>query len=471
MPMLADLHRCDITLYEPSGDHAFAVAQVAPSTVPSLFEEKSIGRHASRDDEPAVLRVLSGGTAVRRLSRGLVHGAATIQEVFPILRGGVVIAAISFEIGLIEHERQKKKSQVYRWAIERFRQGAIHGQAASAAGHTRFGEHDGPLVVDTHGKIIYISSVAEHLYRKLGFTHGLLKRDISQLQTDESVFFEAIESGTCIEKTAQEGAFIWTRWALPLSADPRLGWLRRVGLSSNRTAAVIINIRDATEDLRKEQEIRIRATMIQEIHHRVKNNLQTIASLLRLQARRTGSLEVSDMLQETINRILSIAVVHEFLAHDESNVVDVKEICQRILTEVSQGILDPEKQIRFSIEGPDLPLPAQQATSCALIVNELLQNSVRHAFQGRPEGKVIVMLQDDGDDLQIEIIDDGRGVQPGVDLRRAGGLGLQIVRTLVGEDLKGTFSISSGSPQLGVRATIRFPKAQGQARPLGVSKP
>src|SRR5439155_16483578 len=137
------------------------------------------------------------------------------------------------------------------------------------------------------------------------------------------------------------------------------------------------------EERRKDQELSIKSAMIQEIHHRVKNNLQTIASLLRLQARRTGSPEVGDMLRETINRILSIAVVHESLSHDESSIIDVKEVCQRIIAEVTQGILDPDKHIHFAIRGTDLPLPAQQATSCALIVNELLQNAVKHAFRGR----------------------------------------------------------------------------------------
>jgi two-component sensor histidine kinase len=205
--------------------------------------------------------------------------------------------------------------------------------------------------------------------------------------------------------------------------------------------------------------------MIQEIHHRVKNNLQTIASLLRIQARRAQSPEVDEILRETINRILSIAVVHESLSHDESGIIDVKEVCQRIVAEVTQGILDPEKQLRFAVRGSDLPLPAQQATSCALIVNELLQNAVKHAFRGRLEGEVVLHLSQLDEELRIEIVDDGRGVEPGFDSRREGSLGLQIVRTLVREDLKGSFDIKN-NPDGGVRASIAFPRAD---RSLGIA--
>jgi two-component system, sensor histidine kinase PdtaS len=250
---------------------------------------------------------------------------------------------------------------------------------------------------------------------------------------------------------------------VPLPAERASTWLRHFGFVPRRLDSVLVMLRDVTEERQKEQELRIKTALIQEIHHRVKNNLQTIASLLRLQARRTGSSEVGDVLRQTINRILSIAVVHEFLSYDDSNVIDVKEVCLRIVNEVSQGVLDPEKTIRFVVEGPDLPLPAQQATSCALIVNELLQNAVKHAFAGRSEGRVVVQLRDLGDTLRIDIVDDGRGVGPGFDHRHQSSLGLQIVRTLVREDLRGEFEVTRNE-EAGVRATISFPKLHRRAQ-------
>jgi two-component sensor histidine kinase len=457
LPLLADLLRGDVVVYLPAEGGLRATAEAHPATVPSIYAEPQVGRLIRSAEEPAVVRVLATGRPARRLKRMLVHGAPTVQDVFPVRRDGAVVGAVVCEAGVIEHERQRRKSPVYRRALERLRIAALQGEIVGASTLSRLNERDGPMVVDAHGHITYISSVAESYYRKLGYTQSLLHRSIAQLQTDESAYYEAVESGACIQKSVHEGPLIWTRWAIPLPIDTGSSWLRHLGLASGRLDAVLLLVRDVTEDRQKEQELRIKSAYIQEIHHRVKNNLQTIASLLRLQARRTGSPEVGDILRQTINRILSIAVVHEFLSHDESSVIDVKEVCVRILNEVTQGILDPEKHIRFSVDGPDLPLPAQQATSCALIVNELLQNAVKHAFVGRSEGTVVVYLREQDGTAQIEIIDDGRGVGPGFDHRHQGSLGLQIVRTLVREDLRGEFVIAPNDPA-GVRATITFPR-------------
>src|SRR5581483_11295535 len=203
----------------------------------------------------------------------------------------------------------------------------------------------------------------------------------------------------------------------------------------------------------------IKTAMIQEIHHRVKNNLQTIAALLRLQARRTGNSEVSEQLRESIGRILSIAVVHEFLSHEETSVINIHEVSNRILAEVRNGVLDRSRPINLSLEGArTFLLPAQQATSCALIVNELVQNAAEHAFVGMPGGSIVVTLAEQGDSLYIEISDDGRGLPPDFDPVSQGGLGLQIVRSLVHEDLKGEFELLPRKNGEGVQAVVSFPR-------------
>ena len=199
--------------------------------------------------------------------------------------------------------------------------------------------------------------------------------------------------------------------------------------------------------------------MIQEIHHRVKNNLQTIAALLRLQARRSDSPEVAEQLRESVGRIISIAVVHEFLSHEENSAINIHEVSNRILGEVRNGVLDHTRPINLSLEGTrNFVLPAQQATSSALIINELVQNAVEHAFVGLPGGSIVVRLIEQGDSLCIEIADDGLGLPEQFDPVRHGGLGLQIVRSLVREDLKGQFELVTNSNGKGVQATVSFPK-------------
>jgi two-component sensor histidine kinase len=229
-----------------------------------------------------------------------------------------------------------------------------------------------------------------------------------------------------------------------------------IGRGRGIPTGAVVAIQDVTDELQKEQELKIKTAMIQEIHHRVKNNLQTIAALLRLQARRTGIPEVADQLRESIGRIISIAVVHEFLSHEETSVINIHEVSNRILAEVRNGVLDHAKPINLTLEGTRIfTLPAQQATSCALIINELVQNAVEHAFVGLPGGSIVVKLAEQGDSLYIEIQDDGRGLPHDFDASHQGGLGLQIVRSLVREDLKGEFELKNGQ---GVHAVVSFPK-------------
>jgi two-component sensor histidine kinase len=152
-------------------------------------------------------------------------------------------------------------------------------------------------------------------------------------------------------------------------------------------------------------------------------------------------------------------VVHEFLSHEENSVINIHEVCNRILAEVRNGVLDKTRPINLALEGTrSFLLPAQQATSSALIVNELVQNAVEHGFIGLQGGSIVVRLAEQGDSLYIEIEDDGRGLPDGFDPLEHGGLGLQIVRSLVREDLKGEFELQPTRNGNGVRAVVSFPK-------------
>jgi len=220
-------------------------------------------------------------------------------------------------------------------------------------------------------------------------------------------------------------------------------------------AGVILTVHDDTETRDKERELKAKLAMIQEIHHRVKNNLQAIVSLLRLQARRTDSAEIEQTLAETENRILSVAVVHEFLSYNSGSVINLRDIAQRIANQTSKSIIGPGKRIRFAVTGPGIYLSSHQATSCALVINELLQNAVVHGYEDRAEGLVTISLTDEGEWVSIEIGDDGSELPKGFDLAQHSGLGLQIVRALVQSDLRGGFELDR---RVGVKAIVTFPK-------------
>jgi two-component sensor histidine kinase len=184
--------------------------------------------------------------------------------------------------------------------------------------------------------------------------------------------------------------------------------------------------------------------------------MQTIASLLRLQSRRADSPAVSRALQEGINRILSVAVIHEFLSHQDARVINIRDVSQRIIQQVSEGVLDREKGIGLDLRGPNIYLPTQPATVCALVINELLQNALEHGYERQEGGTVTVNLMDDGDQITISVDDDGVGLPEEFDLAQTGSLGLQIVSTLAQGDLKGTFELRDRDK--GVSAVVTFPK-------------
>jgi len=185
----------------------------------------------------------------------------------------------------------------------------------------------------------------------------------------------------------------------------------------------------------------MRGVLAQEIHHRVKNNLQTVASLLRLQARAEG-VDPEKALDDSVNRVLAIAAVHEVLTEQRDDDVDLGELLERLRAMLAQG-LAPEKRIEASFE--PVAVGGNQATALALVFTELLQNALEH---GGPN--VEVELLERGDDVVLAVADDGTGM----DADASDGTGLSIVRALVRDELGGRLNIESES---GLRIEVGFP--------------
>lgn len=463
--ILADLSRADVLMYCPlTAERAVVVSQAGPHSILPIYTELIVGREVSSATEPWVLRALTEGrrgtAEVRREGRRLpIQGAPIVQETFPIWgRDGRVLAAVCIETNLIERVRQRRRSSVFQRALKQLQETVIAGELRGTQGLSPFAEHDGIMVLDSQYRIQYLSGIGTNLYRKLGYTGNLLKRQIQDLDRDDNTLaFRALERGRCFESEMAVGDVVWVKKALPLYSFGRgLRRLFRAGRVVPREEGVLLTIRDETESRRQDEELRVKVAMIQEIHHRVKNNMQTIASLLRLQARRAESDEARRMLQEGINRILSVAVIHEFLAHQEARVINIRDVSQRIITQIREGVLDDEKHIRLNLQGPNIYLSTQPATVCALVINELLQNALEHGYERQEGGTVTVNLEDDGEQITISVDDDGVGLPREFDLAQTSSLGLQIVRILTEGDLKGAFELHSRDK--GVSAVVTFPK-------------
>jgi two-component sensor histidine kinase len=462
--ILADLSRADVLMYcRLAPDRAVVVAQARPHSILPIHDESLVAREVTAFEERGVIRALAegrrGSELVRRPSRRLpAQGAPIFQETFP-LRGkdGRVLAAVCVETNLIEQERHRRRSKVFQKALKLLQQTILAGELRGAKGLSPFGEHDGVVIIDAQYRIQYVSGIATNLYRKLGYTGNLLRRQIEDLERDNnSLVLQAMKQGQCLEGEIPVGGLVWVKKAIPLYSFAGVG-RRFLGRDrAPRVEGVLVAIRDETETRRQDEELRVKMAMIQEIHHRVKNNMQTIASLLRLQSRRAKSEETRQALQEGISRILSVAVIHEFLAHQEARVINIRDVGLRIINQVREGVLDQEKGIRLDLRGPNIYLPTQPATVCALVINELLQNALEHGYERQEGGMVTVNLKDDGEWITISVDDDGVGLPEEFDLAETSSLGLHIVKTLAEGDLKGQFELHGRDN--GVSAVVTFPK-------------
>ena len=462
MPIVADISRADLLIYcAVSPNRAAVVAQARPHSIAPIHPESVAGRRITAIEEPLVCQALDGGRSLHGNRTLIPGGAPVLQEVRPIRNEeGKVLGVLSIETNLIEHERHRRRSKVFQRALGQLQEMLLRGEIEGAGQLSPFGEHDGIMVVDGEGWIRYASGIATGLYRRLGYLDSLLGKRASELETrGEALVARAWREKRCLEEETRKGRRVWIKKAIPLTSHgERLVGLRRFLGSPSlepQLVGVLLTVHDETEARRKERELKVKSAMIQEIHHRVKNNLQVIAALLRMQSRRSESEEVRRALNDGVARILSVAVVHEFFAQQETRVINITDVSQRVVNHTRQGILQPDKPIRLTLTGPGIYLPAQQATTCALIINELLQNAVEHGYERKPGGTISVNLQDDGDRVVITVVDDGQGLPEDFSLEQADSLGLQIVQTLVQDDLKGQFELREGD---GVSAIVTFPK-------------
>jgi two-component sensor histidine kinase len=228
-------------------------------------------------------------------------------------------------------------------------------------------------------------------------------------------------------------------------------------LEGERDVGALMLLRDVTDLRRRDRMLLSKDATIREIHHRVKNNLQTIAALLRLQGRRLKSPEAQAAIEESERRIRSIAIVHETLSRDAGDVVRFDEIVKPLVRIVEETVADLDTDLRLSVEGDAGLLPGDLATPLAVVLNELMQNAVDHAFlreDGKMRGSLTVILARGDGEILVDVVDDGVGLPPDFSIERSGGLGLSIVQTLVTSELNGSMELAG---EHGTRVHLRIP--------------
>ena len=253
---------------------------------------------------------------------------------------------------------------------------------------------DGVLRVDPRGGVMYASPNAVSIMRDAGVEGRVTGMRASELP------------GGALGISPMLGASGGLATAVEIGGRTLL--YRSIAL----TSGALVLVEDLTEARRRERELGVKEATIREVHHRVKNNLQTIASLLRMQARRSGSEEVRRGLSEAVERAASMATVHDMLAHSAEECVDFAEVARRVVGLVRSSVVGDDPRFAVRVSGVTGPIDAGPATSLALVLTELVHNSLEHAFGPCDRGTVSVDLTRDAEGLVVIVRDDGRGMPP-----------------------------------------------------------
>jgi two-component sensor histidine kinase len=321
--------------------------------------------------------------------------------------------------------------------------------------HTGPRAGDGLLRLDTSGAVTFVSPNALSAYHRLGFAGELIGAMLAPLTRglirDP---FDAAELAARISNAVQGRSSL----RMEIEARGATVLFRSLPLRpSGRPAGALVLVRDVTEVRRRDRALLSKDATIREIHHRVKNNLQTVAALLRLQARRSKEDGVRHALLESVRRVSSIALVHETLSTSPDDRVDLDQIVDRLVPMITD-VAAAETQARIRRVGSFGTVAAELASPLVMVLAEVVQNAVQHGYVGGAQGgQITVNVERSARSLDIRVLDDGCGLPPGFSLERATGLGLQIVRTLVDAELSGSIGMRRRDDAPGTEVMIRVP--------------
>ena len=447
--LLADLAFADLVLWLPTwhGGGFVAADQVRPSTGPTHLSADVVGEYAARGRRPLLDRAVSLRVVVADRSDSDLRLPAAM-EVIPVMRGGRVIALIA-RISALSQRSVGELERAYLEAADELVGMIVEGTFPPVHPLARTGTPprvgDGLIRVDAAGLVLFASPNALSAYHRLGLATDLQGVDLSRITArlarrpgpvDESL--AAVTAGRAAGGAEVEnGKAVVTLRGVPL---------RR----GDAGAGALVLVRDATEIRRRDRALIGKDATIREIHHRVKNNLQTVAALLRLQARRLESPEARAALDEAVRRVGAIAIVHETLAMSPGQRVDADEVVDRIVALVRE-MAPSGATSRVHRQGSFGELESDVVTPLAMSLAELLQNAVEHG--GESVVVTVIPTVRDGV-LVVHVRDNGPGIDPGTDPFASGRLGLQIVRTLIADELGGTLELHSADPGTDVVITV-----------------
>jgi two-component sensor histidine kinase len=450
--LLADFCFADLLLFAPvrdtKGTEFLVLGQVRPTTSQTVYRRDWVGEVVDETERQVVARSFRLGEIIE----GEINIPPLKERVrvlgIPVRHEGEVVAVLTRESTPAFGRQPGELERTYVEVFNRLARMIAAGEFPFAAVDTESEEAprvgDGVIVLDAQGRVEYTSPNAVSALHRVGVHANTEGMRLGELGLDETAMGTAFAIPAPVTQEIEQGQATVLFQFIPL-------------LDKGAVTGAVLLLRDISELRRRDRLLLSKDATIREIHHRVKNNLQTISSLLSLQARRLGTSEAKTAIEESVRRVRSIALVHETLSREAGEDVPFVDIVKPLVRMVEEGLYSPERPVRFHVTGDAGKLPATVATPLAVVLTELLQNAVDHAYpdaSGLGGGRVMVELDNDGVELCVRVVDDGVGLPDGFQVETTRGLGLSIVRTLVNSELSGTITMRTGTGEHGRPGTV-----------------
>ncbi|MCV7299552.1 sensor histidine kinase [Mycobacterium barrassiae] len=459
--LLADMSFADFLMWVRRDDGALVcVAQVRPNTAPTVLLADAVGTLNQAHEMPVVTDAFDTGAIVRQNPAGQQDSLGLNVEAVPVRYNNNVVAVLTHQTALAGRNASPLESAYLDCAgdlLLMLSEGTFPnvGDVAMSRSSPRVG--DGFIRLNGTGIVTFASPNAISAYHRMGLAAELEGHNLVTVTRPLiSDPFEAQELADHVRDSLAGGSSM----RMEVDAGGAAVLLRTLPLVVHGEAVgAAVLIRDVTEVKRRDRALLSKDATIREIHHRVKNNLQTVAALLRLQARRTNNAEGREALIESVRRVSSIALVHDALSMSVDEEVNLDEVIDRILPIMNDvaAPADSETPIRVNRVGELGVLDADRATALIMVITELVQNAIEHAFdRSTQQGCVTIRAERSARWLDVVVHDNGRGLPEGFSLEKSDRLGLQIVRTLVSAELDGSLGMHE-VPTGGTDVVLRVP--------------
>lgn len=440
--VIADLSLADLLLVLQKGDGSFVIAgQCRPSTVVSLRIDDVVGERVDNELQEEMAEAMKSDGVYRSSVLRRIGDALVCNVYAPIRHGGKTLGLVVRETNLATRESNGRYELESIGAGKQLYGMIPRGQfpykdsVLSQRHNARVA--DGFILLSADGIVQYASPNGISCFRRLGMVDMLEGANLSEVGTSLIHENDPVPESlplVLLGKAAIDSELVANRSAVSMRSLPLMD-------EHGRTGAIVL-CRDVSELRRREVELQTKDATISEIHHRVKNNLQAVSALLRLQARKTKSDEVKKELKEAQRRVQTIAMVHEGLSQSADEIVDFDKVIANLLRMSVDLTAMSDQRISIDFVGSFGMMPAQDATPLSLVLTELTTNAVEHGYEGRKEGHITVTADRRGNELDIVVQDDGNGMgseeEDGMARSSGSGLGTQIINTFVTNDFGGT---------------------------------